>query len=184
MNFFMLKVSCFPCVYSFLLSTFLFGARFDHHSVETSWWDKYQATWAELHEVSTRTFTPWRINLEPKVMEVWFRWFPFSIGWFLGSSRSFSGLLAIFGSPNQPTNYNQASPKTGIPKPLPLQHWKPPDVQSPPCRPKIPRHRIVHPLIRGWLHRTLKGVELWPVMKRHDVKQHWKIHIYIYPPGN
>ena len=32
-----------------------------------------------------------KIKMEPKVMEVWFRWFSFLSGWFLGSSRSFLG---------------------------------------------------------------------------------------------
>ena len=47
--------------------------------------------------------TPVKINMEPKVMEVSFRWFSFSIGWFLGSTRcSFSGVFCtIWGSLHQ-----------------------------------------------------------------------------------
>ncbi len=39
--------------------------------------------------------TPWKIKILNPKMEVDGRWFSFSIGWFLGSSRSFSGVYGV-----------------------------------------------------------------------------------------
>ena len=40
--------------------------------------------------------TPPKPNMDPPKIEVWFRWFSFRIGWFLASSRSFSGMYMFF----------------------------------------------------------------------------------------
>ena len=48
-----------------------------------------QRSWQTKLEDNEKIATPWKIDIVKPKKDVWFRWFAFSIGWFLGSSRFF-----------------------------------------------------------------------------------------------
>jgi len=49
-----------------------------------------------LQQKKQKTSAPtWKFNMEHKFMEVWFRWFSFSFGWFLGETCQFSGVYTL-----------------------------------------------------------------------------------------
>ena len=56
----------------------------------------YPSLFHPFNKKTQKTLAPtWKFNMEHKFMEVWFRWFSFSFGWFLAETCQFSGVYTL-----------------------------------------------------------------------------------------